>query len=296
MKTKLITYGLMLLSPAVWAEELSLTLTEALQKKLVSVKINGAGSDSGGTLTSSHYGPCIRLAMTNQSSTSLQLKLDYGFRLEPIDSSYQTMIVTRTLTAKLSPGQQKDHPIYAMCGEALDRSPSLTVWFALGKRATGHLLGLTEYIQRKNYQNSTAQEAVWCLTDNKHLHSIYSDDTAMMYDLRRWVARAKGLPVSDVYASVRTQPEPVRMTETIYSGQIGYSIAGMRPVKIMIALFDEDNRMKTVYVNNEPHREGIYNYSYKLSSADLDNKKHFLRLFREGKLEEEIAIIPRQRD
>lgn len=296
MKTKLIICFILTLSLALRAEEIRLTLTEALQRKLVTVKINGAESDGAGTLNSSHYGPCIRLAMTNQSSSELQLKLDYGFRLEPVDTTYQTMIVTRAFTARLAPGQQKDQRIYAMCGEAHDRSPSPSAWFAWGKRTTGHLLGLTEYIQRKDYQNSTAQQAVWCLTNNKDLHSIYSDDTTIMYDLRRWVARAKGLPIADVYASARTQPEPVRVSETIYSGQIGYSIIGMRPVKIMIALFDEDNRMKTVYVNNEPQREGIYYYPYKISSAELDNKKHFLRLFREGKLEEEIAIIPRQRN
>lgn len=60
----------------------------------------------------------------------------------------------------------------------------------------------------------------------------------------------------------------------------------------MIALFDEDNKMKRVYVNNETQREGTYTYNYQIGSDEMEQKKHYLRMFRDGKLEEEISILP----
>ena len=114
-----------------------------------------------------------------------------------------------------------------------------------------------------------------------------------MYDLRRFVAHVKGLPLASVYA-VRDDatPQPVMHRQTIYSGSLSYSIVGSS--KVTIALYDEDGHMKIVYVNNEMQREGQYTYNYRVTSDEMNNKKHYLRMFRDGRLEEEITILPRE--
>ena len=62
------------------------------------------------------------------------------------------------------------------------------------------------------------------------------------------------------------------------------------PAKILVALFDGNNRMKRVYVNNETQREGQYSYTYNLSSDDLGEGKYYIRMFRDGKMEDEILV------
>jgi hypothetical protein len=284
--------------------KLSYKLSEALQNKLVSVKITGAKPDTSGVYVSSHVGPCMAMEVVSASAEDLLLSLEYGYRLEPADSSVQTMIVTQTLMVNLAPKQKKNYRIYAMCTEAHDSGPSSSESFKLGKRFSGNILSLAEMINRKRYQTDAAQYAMWCLTNGYDLSSIYSDDTTQMYDLRRFVAKAKGLPLASIYESntgstytpansASTAPAPrVVRTRMIYSGSMTYSIS--RTAKIMIALFDEDNHMKKVYVNNESQREGEYTYNYELSSDEMNNKKHYLRMFRDGRLEEEIAILPRE--
>jgi len=271
-------------------------LSEAVQKKLVSVNLHGAKADTSfkGEY-SSHYGPCMALEVLSISGENLNLNLEYGYRLVPDDSSLQTMIVTQTLIVKLPPKQKKNFRVYAMCTEAHDGGPSPDARFVLRNRASGNLLGLTELLNRKKYQGDAAQNAVWCLTNNYNVSSIYSTDTTMMYDLRNFVAKAKGIDWKKVYEENNyTPPAPVRTftTRTVYSGSLSYSFP--RTSKVMIALFDEDNRMKRVYVNNENQREGEYTYNYQIGSDEMDNKKHYLRMFRDGKLEEEISIIPRE--
>lgn len=277
----------------------SYKLSEALQNKLVSVKVNGAKPDTSGLYVSSHVGPCMAMEVVNITADNLLLNLEYGYKLVPDDTTTQTMMVTQTLMVNLAPKQKKNYRIYAMCTEAHDGGPSSGESFKLGKRFSGNLLSLAELINRKRYQTDAAQQAVWCLTNGYDLSGIYSDDTTQMYDLRRLVAKLKGLPLSGVYeqgnnsGSVYTPPAPrVVRTRMIYSGSLSYSVS--RTAKVMIALFDEDNHMKKVYVNNESQREGQYTYNYELSSDEMDNKKHYLRMFRDGRLEEEIAILPRE--
>ncbi len=294
MKTKYLFILLAVTSFSTQAE-VSYKLSEAVQKKLVSIKMTGAPYDTSFRgESSSHLGPCMAMEITSASAESLNLNLEYGYRLVPDDSTLQTMIVTQTMIVKLPPKQKKNYRIYAMCSEAHDGGPSPTAKFVLRNRATGNLLGITELINRKKYQTSAAQNAVWCITDNYELQTIFSPDTVMMYDLRRFVAKAKGIALDKIYAaSSEPHSAPVRTftTRTVYSGSMSYNFS--RTAKVMIALFDEDNHMKRVYVNNETQREGEYTYNYQIGSDEMDNKKHYLRMFRDGRLEEEISIIPR---
>jgi len=294
MKTRYYLSVLLFASGALPAE-VSYTLPQAIQKKLVTMQIKGAKADTSfHGASSSHYGPCMAMEIYTSSSEALNLNLEYGYKLEPSDTNLQTMMVTQNLMVKLQPKQKKTYRIYAMCTQAHDGGPSPDAAFVMGKRTTGSLLGLAELINRKKYQNDAAQNAVWCLTDNYDVQTIFSEDTTMMYELRRFVAKAKGLSLDKIYEEKAVDTyEPARTitTRTVYSGSLSYSCS--KTSKVMIALFDEDNKMKRVYVNNETQREGTYTYNYQIGSDEMEQKKHYLRMFRDGKLEEEISILPR---
>lgn len=274
--------------------ELNYKLFEAIQKGLVNVKISGVKTDS--IASSTHYGPCIRMELTSASASVMNIELDYGYKFEPTDSSVQSMMVTKSMMVKLEPRQKKNCRVYAMCTQAHHKGPSEKVMFRLGKRASGYLLSAAEFMNRKNYQNSAAQNAVWCITDNYDLFSVSDSDTSMMFDLRRLVAHVKGIPFSKIYErdmpTTTALPEPVRTPRivTTYTGTLHYSLG--RTAKVMVAMFDEANHMKTVYVNNETQREGDYTYNYKLSGEEVGNQKLFLRMFRDGRLEQEIKVVP----
>jgi|ERR1043165_2399442 hypothetical protein len=292
---KTIPTLLLLLVCCIAHAEASYKLSEAIQKNLVKVNISGAKSDT--TFKgeySSHYGPCMAMEISSASVENLNLSLEYGYRLVPDDSSLQTMMVTQTLIVKLPAKQKKNLRVYAMCTEASDGGPSPDKRFTMHNRASGNLLGLAELLNRKKYQGDCGQSAVWCLTNNHDLGTINSSDTVMMYDLRRFVAKAKGIKPEKIYATEEElRKEPVRTftTRTVYSGSLSYIFS--RASKIMIALFDEDNHMKKVYVNNETQSGGgEHTYNYQIGSDEMDDKKHYLRMFRDGKLEQEISIIP----
>lgn len=277
-------------------------LAEAQQKKLVQATFSGALTDTTyrGEYTS-HYGPCMAMQLTNSTNAIIDLNLEYGYMLEPADTALQTMIVTQTVLVKLQPRQTKNYRVFAMCTQAHDKGPSPDKNFALRKRATGNLLALSELINGKQYQSDAAQNAVWCLTNNYELSSIHSEDTAMMYTLRRFVAKAKGIGTDKIYPAAyqphqNNEPlpeteKPARSFNIEYSGSLNYSSS--KTSKVTIALFDADNRLKKTYIDNETQSSGEHTFTYKISGDEMDNKPHYLRLIRDGRLEEEISIIPK---
>ncbi len=294
MKKLLAITAILFLANRIRATEAVYNLSDAIQKKLVSVKLHGATPDTSGQYLSSHVGACMAIEIYSVSAEALQLNLDYGYRLVPDDSSVQTMMVTQTLIVRLAPKQKKKYRIYAMCTQANHGAPSDVLNYRIGKRFSGNLLSLAELIDRKKYQSNAAQTAVWCLTDNYDLSSIWDADTAQTFALRRFIAKVKGLPLASIYKYTldeSTPSQPVMTIRTTYTGSLSYNIVGS--AKVMIALYDEDNHMKIVYVNNEMQREGQYTYNYRVTSDEINNKKHYLRMFRNGKLDEEVAIIPR---
>lgn len=269
------------------------TLGDAAQRKLVSVNLTGAGRDS--TFTgeySSHYGPCMQLQLASNSTQSMSLKLEYGYNLVPDDSSLQTMLVTQTLIVKLAPKQKKTCRVYAMCTQAHDGGPSPQSRFELRNRTTGHLLELAELLNRKHYQGNTAQNAMWCLTDDYGLNTIFSTDTAMMFELRRFVAKAKGIGPEKIYTQYDDdiETEPVRTMRTSYSGSFTYSFS--RAAKVTIALYDENNQVQKTYVNNEIQNPGEHTFNYAVNGTELNGKRHYVRMYRDGRLYDEVSIIP----
>lgn len=275
--------------------ETTIRLAEAIAQKRVVVSISGAERDTSfqGEF-SSHYGPCMAIKISNTTNATFAVSIEYGYKLMPTDTAVQTMMVSQTLVVKMPPGQTKTHHIYALCNEAGDGSPSKSQSFALGNRFGGNILSLAELLNRKKFQGHAAQAAVWCLTNNHHLSSISSEDTTMMYELRRFVARVKGMPLESIYPQndeAKEVPAQTFTTRTVYSGSLSYTVN--HASKVLIALFDEDNKMKRVYVNNELQHEGEYTYRYEIGSDEMERKKHYLRMFRNGKLEEEISILPR---
>jgi hypothetical protein len=270
-------------------------LSDALKQGLVTAKITGAPmDDNAGSATSSHWGPCMQVVLTCKSTTAIAISMEHGYLLMPEDTNIQTMLVTQDFFVNLAPGQNKTQKLYAMCSEASDGSPSAAMDFKVGKRSTGNLLNIAALISKKNYQADAGQSAVWCISDKRDLFDIYSSDTTMMYDLRRFVAKAIGYTGSiyDAPAPVYQEyvaPPPPKPVFT-YSGNVTYNV--ITPKKVFLALFDEQNHMKKVFVNNEYQKEGTYTYKYQISSADLGDKPHSLKLVIEGKIEQEIELKP----
>jgi len=188
------------------AECAEISLADAIKNGQVKVSIKGSPSDTMRNLISHYYGPCLLLNIHSTAKTTLSLRIESGRFLETADSSEQRMVITHDELIVLKPSGKKSINLFAMCTQMHERSPGTESLLALGPMAEGNLLQLTQFIHKNNFQSLAGQEAVWVVTDNNDIGSIYSDNKDEMNKLQLFICQLTGklpppAPHSIFYAS-----------------------------------------------------------------------------------------------
>lgn len=148
----------------------TIPLKEAIEKKIVKVSITGAAQhalfhevlDRDGV----HYGKCMAIVLDSKIDSLVLLRIDSGTELIPIDSTFQTMIVTKTADFPLYPEEVYLTRFYAMCGQIHDAPPVYGVEYGLGELSDSTTVKLARYFEANFIQNMIGQHALWAYTDN----------------------------------------------------------------------------------------------------------------------------------
>lgn len=183
-----------------------LSLAEAINKGQVKALIAARTDDTAKDFLSSYFGPCLRVDLHNLTKTRIQILIESGRFVEPSDSTEQRMMFTHDELITLEPGKKKSLNTYAMCTQMHDAAPGKESLLALGNMADGNLLSLAQFISKNNIQSQAAQQAIWVITDNNGLGSIYSQNTYEMNKLLSIVSKLTGklpppVPNSIFYSS-----------------------------------------------------------------------------------------------
>jgi LPXTG-motif cell wall-anchored protein len=154
----------------------TIALKDALQKNMLDLQISGLAEpnlffdflDYDGI----HYGKCMAAVLRSKVDSIVYLKLDCGTQLIPIDSAYQTMIVTKTIVFPLKPKDSYVTRFYAMCGQMNDAAPNVQSIYEVGTIADSAIQKLSNYFSLNYIQNMVGQHALWAYTDNASLDDL----------------------------------------------------------------------------------------------------------------------------
>lgn len=257
------------------------TLAEAVQKKLITVQIMGA--DEPQPSSSSHYGKCIQIELTNTSTQSFKIKLAAGQQFEPDDSTIQNMMVTEGELFVLTPKKRHKEYINAMCIQHHDGGPRSTVKFSMGSMSNGHLLGIAQLLEKHKYFNGTAQNAVWCISDGEDISTIQNDeDTVMTYILRKFVSEATGqpMPTRQVHAKPAQRQSKTTVTfewSTHETYKTTLVVLDMQNHPVMEILKDADvaggDHSETIILSTANLPEGFYKIVLYLNNKPKMSRK-----------------------
>lgn len=195
-----------LISNAFATNTLEISLSDAISKGLVKAAITAKSPDSSSNFASSYYGPCLQLDLFSLTNTTLSLRLEAGRFMETADTNEQRMILTQEELIVLQPRREKGIRLFAMCTQMHDHSPGTESALTLNSMADGNLLTMARFISKNKFQSLAAQEAIWVITDNNDIGSIYSVNTEEMNALQSLVCKLTGklpppAPHSIFYAS-----------------------------------------------------------------------------------------------
>lgn len=175
------------------AEIPTYTLQEALAKRLVAADIRGV--DSIQTNSTNHYGKCMQVTLTNTTSRPFNVSLEAGALLDPDDTAVQVMLVTEGVMFELKARSKVKKYVNALCTQMHDAAPANTYRFSKVRMSDGNMNKLAKLIEQNKYHDSTAQLALWCLTDNVDIIYVKGNNAEEVNTLQKFVSEATGQPV-----------------------------------------------------------------------------------------------------
>ena len=157
-------------------EGIVLPIKEAIKRGLIELKITGAYDsqiyEEIVDLDGVHFGKCMAIVLKSKTDSMISVRIDCGMELIPFDSTFQTMIVTKTVELPLYPSQIYATRFYAMCGQIHDNAPYIETTYLVGDFADKNTVKLARYLEKNLIQNMIGQHALWAYRDKVNFQEL----------------------------------------------------------------------------------------------------------------------------
>jgi hypothetical protein len=157
-----------------------MSIETALKHQLISYKSVNKGS---------HSGNCMDMEITNISKNKLVLKLESGRNLTSLDTNKQDILVVKEVLFVLNPAETIKKEIFGFCSQSHKSAPSTGETYAVGELKNDTIIQLTTFLSKNNYPLSAMQNAIWSLTNNRPVASIFHENRDSIESLQAFVAQ-----------------------------------------------------------------------------------------------------------
>lgn len=282
------------------AQQKTINLQQAIQSEMVHYKARGNES-------SAHYHQPILLELENRTNTPLSIRIENGLKFHSNSDDIQDLILTQEELLVLESGETKVIPLNAMCIQKNFSAANAEETYKLGERATGNMLALCKEIEKKGYQDTLGQYAIWTLTDDMGLNSIIGYEGEKAFELKDFMASLLGIEVPE-YAPEQMEdyqliehteyrvpvPEesgPVVTTRTT-TGYFEYKFSKERA--ITIAMFDAENRLIRELYNNPSESPESHRIEFDFKMEIDPTQKYYVRLLADNEIQMSLTMKARQ--
>lgn len=169
-----------------------ISLKQAVALKYITVE----ASSNGGYL-----GSCISVNMENKTNQFLNVYLEPSMVFHPSDYTYQNLVAVGDEVVYLYPQSSTSKVLHTFCGTSSARSPIRGLEYQLDLSSGGQLNDVALYLKQHSFLNQLGQSAIWAVTDNHHLRSIYNSSVlrSSQQELVVYMAGVLGKPVPEYY-------------------------------------------------------------------------------------------------
>ncbi|MBL7803640.1 MAG: hypothetical protein JNL02_07895 [Saprospiraceae bacterium] len=258
----------------------TLDLSEALRQKLVAVEVSGTGG---------HLGECLTVTARNLSGKSLRVRIPLGQYFEPADSAQQTLVVSEARSLALNGKSPVKTTLKTFCAQAGDLSPRAGAGFVAGAMAPERLCKLLKFIAETGKSaESSAQSAVWCVTNGHALGSIGDPE------LTKFTAELLGKTPPGY--RIRYETRVIRPGERAQPGKAlvvegSYQYILEKNTKVTMLLLHDDGRLIKKLSKEEDMTAGEHRGSLHLEVYNLPTGKYIVRWqTREGLIIKDIPV------
>lgn len=254
----------------------TITLDEALERKIVKISARGNGNFSGGS---------VDLELESTFFGVYNIKIEAGQVFRAVDPTIQDQLIPDEIVFEVKGRTTKTYTINGFCCEHENSAPDETTVFNYMKMDRPELLKLCELTNKKNFDNGTLQSAVWAVSDNYDVSTIHNTDDPRVATLRKNICTLTNQHDTwyNKQESYRIEPDRsiVSEPEIIEAGAGGISVsldAGERSFSYKI--YNANNELKSNKIMNMTvPSSGTYKFKFSLEVAGWTNGIYKVDMF-----------------
>ena len=202
-----LCYSLLFL--AVVADAKTLSLKRAIKSKAILVD----AISNGGAM-----GKCLTLNLLNQLDEPLDITVDPGMIFVPSDTSFQNLVAVGGEVIALKPKERAPLSVQTFCGKSYAHGPVRGLQYNFWKQGDSIMIKVSNYITSHQLYNNIGQHAIWTLTNNHPISTIYSP--AMVDESKEfisYIAKLRNIPEPEYYTHYELDNRPGAVSPIIYS-------------------------------------------------------------------------------
>lgn len=273
MRSILFFILIFLLPNCLQATLVKITLSDAIEQKLVSVTaINPKGKYTGSSLT---------LSVTNVHSSTLQIKVNPGIIFKPLDGSFQPLVLGGQELLVVQPKKTGSIDVQVFCGNAPLGCPGVGAVYQYAQVGSANLIKVLQFIKEQNLFDYLGQSAVWVITNAHGLDNIYDPERPeIATKLIGLLASLTNMPAPTYYAVHQTAQTP---------GQAAYNPKALKiiakfevlldaPKTLSLGVYDETGTMIQKVFEKETFERKGHRFEVEFESENVPAGKYFIRL------------------
>jgi hypothetical protein len=221
-----------------------------LKENKISLDIAGLGGYSG---------ECIDVKIAGKVQDTLFILIEPGRRFVSNDTTIQDILVLKRYEIVLPPFAGVNISVYGFCCQSSNHSPQQKSLFHVGFMAPETWVELAEFVDKNDFCLSAVQNAVWVLSNDHPVSSIYAKKNDSEYKLKKFVAELKKVELP--WYSLTFKADTARLfsgrPERIF-GKINYRLKHNTVISIIVK--DENNETVTSLIREIAKGPGDYAY------------------------------------
>jgi hypothetical protein len=234
------------------------SIEKLLNEHKISLDIKGTGG---------HQENCIAFDIKNLTKDTIYLLIEQGRRFVSGDSDLQDILLVRKHEFAAPPLASIHRIGYGFCCEASMKSPGAGSLFKIGFMTPKEWIKVLDVINAYDFEAGAIQSAVWVLSDNHDISSVYSKNEENMKRLRTILAKVKGIEVPWYSVSYKQDTALVFTNQHLKVwGDIDYQIKHNSMVSVVVRSLD--GMVMETLIEDMPVNPGFYTYKMELPIHD----------------------------
>ncbi len=225
-----------------------------------------------------YQGNCVEASLENNTGNWIYVWIEAGRRLVADDSTKQDIFIVKDNKIKLGPWAKLKTKVFGFCCQSSDGAPKTKMKFNVGYMAPADWVRLAQFLSTSNFENNTLQAAVWCISNNHSISSVYGEPEALVKALKDTLGSIKKIPVPWYTTTYETSDTSVFTGDPKrVSGKFNYYVK--HHGDLVVAIKNKNGHTVKILSEFYNHGEGSFEYQFDLNVKGWSKGEYHLVVY-----------------